>query len=76
MQPETFMLWSFVGFIVCAAVIAGLIDIYEHWNKCRHKWTAWSTPEKPEVNHWVPQGYSYQTRCCKMCNQFEKRDIK
>jgi hypothetical protein len=75
MQPETFMLWSFVGFIVCAAVIAGLIDIYEHWNKCRHDWTKWSTPEKPETNYYAPS-YGQQTKCCKKCNQFEIRQIK
>jgi len=76
MQPETFLLCSFVGCITCAVVVAVMIDIYEHWNKCRHDWTMWSTPEKPETNHWAPQSYGYQTRCCIRCNEFEKRDIK
>lgn len=74
MQPETFILWTFAGCLVCILVIAVVVDTYEHWNKCRHKWTAWSTPEKPEPNYYKPT-YPYQTRCCINCNQFEKRDI-
>lgn len=74
MQPETFILWTFAGCLVCILVIAVVVDTYEHWNKCRHKWTAWSTPEKPETHYYAPN-YAYQTRCCIHCNQFEKRDI-
>lgn len=74
MQPEIFMLWIFVGAIACALILGGIIDAYEHWNKCRHKWTAWSTPEKPETPYYKPT-YGYQTRRCIHCNQFEKRDI-
>lgn len=74
MQPETFMLWIFVGFITCALVVAGIVDAYQHWNECRHDWTKWSTPEKPEMSY--APSYGYQTRCCKKCNQFERRDIK
>lgn len=75
MQPETFMLWIFAGCLACVIVIGIMADTYEHWNKCRHKWTTWSTPEKPETNYYMPVS-AYQTRCCIHCNQFEKREIK
>jgi hypothetical protein len=74
MQPETIILWTFAGCLVFILVVAGVADIYEHWNKCRHNWTKWSTPEKPEMRY--APSYGYQTRCCKNCNQFERRDIK
>jgi hypothetical protein len=75
MQPETFMVWIFGGTVGCALAITLIIDVYQHWNKCRHDWTKWSTPEKPETNGYMP-AYAYQTRYCKTCNQFEKREIK
>jgi hypothetical protein len=74
MQPETAILWAMVISVVGALIVVGVADLHEHWNKCRHKWTTWSTPEKPETNH-IPS-YGQQTRCCKTCNQWEIRQIK
>lgn len=74
MQPEIFMLWIFVGCITCALIIGGIIDTYEHWNKCRHDWTKWSMPEKPDMSY--APSYGQQTKCCKKCNQVEIRQIK
>jgi hypothetical protein len=64
-----------VGSIACALFVVAIQDIYKYWDQCRHDWTNWSTPEKPEVNYYTPT-YAYQTRCCKKCNEFEKREIK
>ena len=75
MQPEYFILWVFAGVFGTMVIVVGIQDLYKHWNKCRHNWTAWSTPEKPETNYYAPS-YGYQTRCCKICNEFEIRQIK
>ena len=74
MQPETFILWLGAITVGGIIVVVGVHDLYTHWNKCRHNWTKWSTPEKPEMSY--APSYGYQTRCCKTCNQFERRDIK
>lgn len=76
MQPETMLLWMLVFSVGASVLVLCVVDIYSHWNKCRHDWTKWHDPEKPEPNHWMPQSYAYQTRYCKKCNQFERREVK
>ena len=74
MSPEILFMWVIVACGVGTTIVMVIVDLFKYKGQCRHDWSTWSTPEKPEMSY--APSYGQQTKYCKKCNQVEIRQIK